>query len=367
MLARSLLLIVSCEAAITAVTQKSYNTYEIVSSTGNNGITLVDSDGETIASTSAGNTFTVSDATHYNNVNAASQDGTSFSVASWHFQLAQTASCCRAAAVNSKDAASDYQLYTPRMTVAGSQLTVKARSRAPQLVYVKVTATSGAHSGVLLSGDTSETFAGTGPYERTVALPNDFDIITSTLHACGLVSDGIESCTELTATSGVYVYDTPSPPYPPSLPPSPPVSPSQPPTPPKPPPLVVEEDDSVSSAVFGVVVGLLAFLLLLILGLIGGVFAFRRMKGPKQSSETELKQGTTQGAGPDRGQNRDRGLDIEARRRRAVCRPRGIRSELAPPLVMTLMCDVGRAVYVFSVYDVTSKVSPTPWTLRGPP
>ena len=294
MLARSLLLIVSCEAAITAVTQKSYNTYEIVSSTGNTGITLVDSDGETIASTNAGNTFTVSDSTHYNNVNAASQDGTSFSVASWHFQLAQTASCCRAAAVNSKDAASDYQLYTPRMTVSANQrqLTVTARSRAPQLVYVKVTATSGAYSGVLLSGDTSETFAGTGPYERIVALPNDFDITTSTLHACGLVSDGIESCTELTNN----VNDSPTPPYPPSLPPSPPVSPSQPPTPPKPPPSVAAEEDSVSSAVFGVVVGLLAFLLLLILGLIGGVFAFRRMKGPKQSSETELKQGTTQGA-----------------------------------------------------------------------
>lgn len=292
MLARSLLLIVSCEAAITAVTQKSYNTYEIVSSTGNNGITLVDSDGETIVSTSTGNTFTVSAAMHYNNVNAASQDGTSFNVASWHFQLAQTASCCRAAAVNSKDAASDYQLYTPRMTVAGGQLTVEARSRAPQLVYVKVTATSGAYSGVLLSGDTSETFAGTGPYTRTVDLPNDFDITTSTLHACGLVSDGIESCTELTNA----VYNSPTPPYPPSLPPSPPVSPSQPPTPPKPPPSVVEEDDSVSPEVFGVVVGLLAFLLLLILGIIGGVFVFRRMKGPKPSSETELKQGTTQGA-----------------------------------------------------------------------
>ena len=291
MLARSLLLIVSCEAAITAVTQKSYNTYDIVS-TGNAAITLVDSDGETIASTNDDNTFTVTDPTHYNNVNAASQDGTSFSVASWHFQLAQTASCCRAAAVNSKDAASDYQLYTPRMTVAGGQLTVEARSRAPQLVYVKVTATSGAYSGVLLSGDTSETFAGTGRYTRTVALPNDFDITTSTLHACGLVSDGIESCTELTNN----VNDSPTPPYPPSLPPSPPVSPSQPPTPPKPPPSVAAEEDSVSSAVFGVVVGLLAFLLLLILGLIGGVFAFRRMKGPKQSSETELKQGTTQGA-----------------------------------------------------------------------
>ena len=109
MLARSLLLIVSCEAAITKVTQKSYNTYEIVSSAGNDGITLVDSDGEPIASTRVGNTFTVTNSMHYNNVNAALQDGTSFSVASWHFQLAQTAACCRAAAVKSNDAASDYQ------------------------------------------------------------------------------------------------------------------------------------------------------------------------------------------------------------------------------------------------------------------
>ena len=83
MLARSLLLIVSCEAAITKVTQKSYNTYEIVSSAGNDGITLVDSDGEPIASTRVGNTFTVTNSMHYNNVNAALQDGTSFSVASY--------------------------------------------------------------------------------------------------------------------------------------------------------------------------------------------------------------------------------------------------------------------------------------------
>ena len=298
MLARSLLLIVSCEAAITKVTQKSYNTYEIVSSAVNDGITLVDSDGEPIATTRVGNTFTVTNPMHYNNVNAALQDGTSFSVASWHFQLAQTAACCRAAAVKSNDAASDYQKYTPRMTVdAGGQLTVEAKSRAPQLVYVKVTATSGAYSGVLLSADTSETFAGTGSYSRTVDLPNDFNIDISTLHACGLVSDGIESCTELTNGE----YNSPTPPYPPSLPPSPPVSPlspSQPPTPRKPPPSVMEEDSSVSPAVIGVVVGLLA--LLLILGIIGGVFVFRRMKGPKQRglshAETELKQGTTQSA-----------------------------------------------------------------------
>ena len=119
-------------------------------------------------------------------------------------------------------AESDFQLYTPRMEFQGRTLTITAARMSPQLVMVR------SSDGVLYSVDSPASYecpAGSVPpdcpYTKVVTLPpnnNDFNFGTTTLHACGLISDTKESCTDYGPRTGNNVqsgYDQPLPPRPP--------------------------------------------------------------------------------------------------------------------------------------------------------
>lgn len=209
--------------AITSVTQTAHNTYA-VTYTGTVPV-FKDPKGEVIATTRQGNTFTVTDEASFSNVDKAEQDGTQFPITTWKKQHQATAACCRERVPGSLAADSDYQLYTPKMTLnnAGTRLTITATRTAPQMTFAMT-------GGLMLAVDTP----GANPaaaLSRTVTLPagqdyrNGAGAWTATITACGLISDEKEACTS-------YPHAGPSPPSPPNPPPSPPFTPPSPPSPP---------------------------------------------------------------------------------------------------------------------------------------
>lgn len=223
--------------AITSVEQTAYDQYTVVATalSSPGALTLHDPEGDEIPSTTAGDVLTVSSSAHYNNVASVKQvDGSgdevdSMNFYSFHALLTSTAACCRVPLDGSTDASSSFQVFTPRMSLSGNQLTITANRVASVLTYATV------EGGVVLAADRPASVADPGAtYTRTVPIPAsalDGGALASgvTLRACALLSDEEETCTTIP-------YASPSPPTPPLLPPVPPSNPPSPPTPPTPPP-----------------------------------------------------------------------------------------------------------------------------------
>ena len=263
----ALLLVV--EGAILDVSQITFNAYRLTF-TGATVPHLEDPDSTNITSTSSAIspqgvnsvvTLTVSNEMDYNNVQRAVQgDGSGtnafFTVPTWRHTYLQRTSCCRESAPPSKEPDSVYQLYRPRLTVAAdrSSVTIAAARVGLQCTYALL-------DSVLLVLDDAASYAcadggansSTCEYTRSVPLPASWDV-NATIHACGLVSDESEACSDVTGADG---YMPPSPPTPPSTPPAPPSRPPSPANPSPSPSSFFSElsDGAIAGTVVGVVVG----------------------------------------------------------------------------------------------------------------
>lgn len=230
--------------AITGAKQISYNSYEVLYD--GTAVSLRDYEGQLIPTTAVGNIFTVTNWQSYgNNVRRATQEAADGSLVefnrfdTWR-DIARRASNDGKNRYQIQEKTSDrYQLYTPRMTVVGSQLTIEADRAAP--VMNEVTYRGGTVISVhspIISSINSPQYAyqcadGTGdpttcPYRVDVPLPSTY-VDGDRLQACALISDSELSCTSVP-------HFPPSPPAPPLPPPTPPLLPPPPRPPPRPPP-----------------------------------------------------------------------------------------------------------------------------------
>jgi len=291
LVAAPLLLLVGRQAVITAVEQTGYNRYQ-VTSTGTGAVSFFDNENVAIPTTSTGSEYTVTNPAQFNSVYSASQAGveSAFVITTWVGLYQASTACCRIGISSSTAADSPYQLYTPRMTVnnAKTRLTVTADRIAPQMTFVRISSSSSSLSGLLLSADFAP--ASTAALSRTVVLPalTAEEWETTTLQACGLISDDDESCTD-------YPHSAPSPPAPPSTPPIPPVPPPSPPNPPyppgmflppyPPPPPPMSPTSDTNLTVLIIVVAVAVAVLVLLIAIVA-VLLVRRKKGAAKQPDT---------------------------------------------------------------------------------
>ena len=163
-------------AQITAVKQVSYNSYEITA-TGGGTFALHDEEKAVIPTTTAGNVVTITDYESFgNNVKSATQTigatTTEFAAFdTWHYlylKAANDGDYRKQITEGKGDLNGNWQLYTPRMTVSGTDLTITSNRAAPiltQAVYrghvVSMTAADGA-LGIAVSPYKYATCAGGG-------------------------------------------------------------------------------------------------------------------------------------------------------------------------------------------------------------